>query len=213
MDNLFIIFVLSFLIGSIPTGVIIAKIKGVDLRKVGSGNIGATNVLRAMGKEAAILTLLGDMGKGIFAVYLARVLMTSTDYQILNTFLIPYLTQPRQFLEGIVGIIAILGHNYSLFLKFKGGKGVATSLGVLFALSPQAALITITIWLFTLARSGYSSLSSLVSFGVLPLVIFIVDRSNEKILIAFAIAILIIIRHISNIKRLVAGTENKVFKK
>ncbi len=214
MENLLIVCILSFIIGSIPIGMIIAKIKGVDLRKIGSGNIGATNVLRAIGKESALITLFGDIAKGAIAVLLARHLLSNLNVQITHFGgLETYITKPQLLIEGLVGLLAILGHNYSIFLRFKGGKGVATSLGVLLVISPQAALITITIWLFTLARSGYSSLASMVSFGTLPVVIFIVDRSNEKILIAAIIAILIFIRHIPNIKRLLAGTENRAFKK
>ncbi len=214
METLIILFLLSFLVGSIPTGIILAKTKGIDLRKIGSGNIGATNVLRAMGKEAAMITLLGDIAKGIIPVYIARHILSGIDIQTVHFAGIDaYITKPHILIEGVVGLFAILGHNYSLFLKFKGGKGVATSLGVLIAISPQAALIAITIWLFTLARSGYSSLSSLLSFGLLPLIIFVVDRSTEKIIIGAIIAILIFIRHIPNIKRLINGTENRVFKK
>lgn len=214
MENLFVLLILSFFIGSIPTGMIVAKIKGINLRKIGSGNIGATNVLRAMGKEAAIIALAGDIAKGIIPVIIARHLLSNMDIQTTHFAGIDaYITKPLILVEGIAGLFAILGHNYSLFLRFKGGKGVATSLGVSIAISPHVALIVITIWLFTLARSGYSSLSSLVSFGFLPLAIFIVERSNEKLIIATVMAILIFLRHIPNIKRLINGTENRVFKK
>lgn len=214
MEKLIVLFLLSFLIGSIPTGAIIARIKGVNLRNIGSGNIGATNVLRALGKEAAIITLIGDISKGIIPVFLARYLLSNIDIQTTHFAGIDaYITTPQILIEGVVGLFAILGHNYSVFLKFKGGKGVATSLGVILAISPHVAVITATIWMFTLARSGYSSLSALVSFGLLPLSIYIADRSNEKIIIVAVIAILIFIRHIPNIKRLINGTESRVFKK
>lgn len=214
MDNLIFLFILSFFIGSIPTGAIIAKIKGVNLRNIGSGNIGATNVLRAMGKEAAIITLVGDIAKGIIPVFITRHLLSGIDIQTTHFAGIDaYITKPQILIEGVAGLFAILGHNYSVFLKFKGGKGVATSFGVILAVSPHVAVITATIWMFTLARSGYSSLSALLSFGLLPLSIFIADRSNEKIIITAIIAILIFIRHIPNIKRLINGTESRVFKK
>lgn len=214
MENLIFLFILSFLIGSIPTGMIVAKTKGINLREIGSGNIGATNVLRAMGKEAAIITLLGDIAKGIIPVIIARHLLSNMDIQTTHFAGIDaYITKPLILVEGIAGLFAILGHNYSIFLRFKGGKGVATSLGVILAVSPHVAVITVTFWLFTLARSGYSSLSSLISFSVLPLAIFIVDRSNEKLIIAAVIALLIFLRHIPNIKRLINGTENRIFKK
>ncbi len=153
---------LAFLIGSIPTGLLIAKTKGIDLRKVGSGNIGATNVLRAVGKEAALFTLLGDIAKGVAPVAIGKFLGFGV------------------FDAGILGISAILGHNFSLFLKFKGGKGVATSIGVLLAFSPHVALLTITLWLLTARWTRYSSLSALVAFGLLPLSIYMLDYSKEK---------------------------------
>lgn len=193
LEILFII--ASFLIGSIPTGLLIAKSKGVDLRKIGSGNIGATNVLRALGKEAALLTLFGDMLKGILPVAIGNLFGFGIFY------------------TGILGISSILGHNFSIFLKFKGGKGVATSIGVLMAYSPYVALFTITIWLLTAKKTKYSSLSALVAFGLLPLSIYIIDYSKEKIIIAVIITVLIFLSHISNIKRLLQGTESKIGQK
>lgn len=184
--------ILSFLIGSIPTGLLIAKTKGIDLRKVGSGNIGATNVLRAVGKETALFTLLGDIAKGAVPVAIGKFFGWGI------------------FDAGILGLSAILGHNFSLFLKFKGGKGVATSIGVLLAFSPHVALLTITLWLLTARWTRYSSLSALVSFGLLPLSIYIIDYSKEKMIIAVAITVLIFIRHAANIKRLIQGTESKI---
>lgn len=214
METLIILIFFAFLIGSVPTGAIIARLKGVDLRKVGSGNIGATNVLRALGKEAALITLLGDIAKGAIPVFIARYFLSDADIRLTHfAGLDALITKPRILLEGIVGLFAILGHNFSIFLRFKGGKGVATSLGVILAMSPHVAIITVTIWMFTLARSGYSSLSALVSFGLLPLTIYIADRSTEKIIIAAVIGCLIFIRHIPNIKRLINGTESKIFKK
>ncbi|GER93240.1 acyl-phosphate glycerol 3-phosphate acyltransferase [hot springs metagenome] len=185
----------SFLIGSIPTGLLIAKTKGIDIRKVGSGNIGATNVLRSLGKEAALLTLVGDIAKGVIPVAIAKALALDT----LNT--------------GIFGIATILGHNFSVFLKFKGGKGVATSIGVLLAFSPHVALLTITIWFLTARWTRYSSLSALIAFGLLPLSFYMLDYSKEKLIIAVIIAFLIFIRHIANIKRLIQGTESKIGEK
>lgn len=187
--------IISFIIGSIPTGLLIAKAKGIDLRKVGSGNIGATNVLRAVGKEAALFTLLGDIVKGVVPVAIGK----SFGFGVFDA--------------GILGISAILGHNFSLFLKFKGGKGVATSIGVLLAFSPHAALFTITLWLLTARWTRYSSLSALIAFGLLPLSIYMLDYSKEKMIIAIAITVLIFIRHMANIKRLIQGTESKIGEK
>ncbi len=183
---------MSFLIGSIPTGLLIAKTRGIDLRKTGSGNIGATNVLRTVGKKEALLTLIGDILKGTLPVAVGKTIGLDT------------------FNTGMLGICAILGHNFSLFLKFKGGKGVATSIGVLLAFSPHVALLTITIWILTAKRTRYSSLSALIAFGLLPLSIYLMDYSKEKMIISIAITILIFIRHTSNIKRLIQGKESKI---
>jgi glycerol-3-phosphate acyltransferase PlsY len=186
---------ISFLIGSIPIGLLIARSKGVDLRKVGSGNIGATNVMRAVGKEAALLTLLGDMAKGAIAVGIAKLLSLGTIY------------------EGLLGLSAILGHNFSIFLIFRGGKGVATSIGVLFVFSPYVALFTIIVWLLTAKWTRYSSLSALLSFGLLPLSIYMIDYSREKMIIGIVITVLIFLRHTANIKRIIQGTETKTGEK
>lgn len=205
---LIILLFISFLIGSIPTGLLIAKTKGIDLRKVGSGNIGATNVLRAVGKEAAILTLIGDVAKGAISVGVAKL-----SIQLgLDLYDLAFLNKEILF-EGLMGITSVLGHNFSVFLRFKGGKGVATSLGFLLVYSPYVALFTIMLWLLTAKWSRYSSLGALISFGLLPLSFYILDYSKEKIIISVIISILIYIRHISNIKRLISGNESKIGEK
>lgn len=168
-----------------------ARIKGVNLKKAGSGNIGATNVLRTTGKGPALLTLIGDSLKGVCAVLIARYF----DVGVL--------------FEGLVGLFAVLGHNFSLFLKFRGGKGVATSLGVLTIYSPQTGLFTIIIWLMTVLITRYSSLGALVSFGLLPLSsLFLGER--EKMPVFLILTVLIFIRHRENIHRIIKGTESKV---
>lgn len=184
----------AFLIGSIPTGLIIARGMGIDLKKKGSGNIGATNVLRTTGKWPAFFTLCGDMLKGAAAVMLARYF----DAGVLN--------------EGVIGIASVLGHNFSLFLKFKGGKGVATSLGVLSIYSPLAALFTVFLWLGTVFITKYSSLGALISFGFLPVSMILFD-TREKLPVALIITIMMFIRHRENISRLARGTELKVGRK
>ncbi|MGO9611940.1 MAG: glycerol-3-phosphate 1-O-acyltransferase PlsY [Dissulfurispiraceae bacterium] len=211
-----VLIVISFVIGSIPTGLLIAKSRGINLRKIGSGNIGTTNVLRAMGKEAALITLAGDMAKGVIPVMIARHFFQHSGFQIVDfgvERLNSLMSDQQSVINGLAGIFAILGHNFSIFLKFKGGKGVATSLGVALAISPYAALLTATIWLLTFRRTGYSSLSALVSFGLLPLSVYLTDNSREKILTAIIIAILIFIRHKSNINRLLHGTEQRMSSK
>lgn len=182
----------AFILGSIPFGIIIAKVMGIDLKKIGSGNIGATNVLRALGKCPAALTLLGDILKGTAAVAIGRYLSVGPAY------------------EGIIGLSAILGHNFSLFLGFKGGKGVATSIGVLLIYSPQVAIFTLIIWVMVVLMTRYSSLGAIVAFGLLPVNVFLVDYSEMKLIISAVITLLILLRHIGNIERLIRGTERKI---
>lgn len=184
----------AFILGSIPIGLIIAKSRGIDLKKAGSGNIGATNVLRTTGKLSAILTLSGDIFKGIIAVLTARYFEVSIFY------------------EGIIGVFSILGHNFSVFLRFKGGKGVATSIGVLYIFSPQTALFTIIIWMMSVLITKYSSLGALIAFGILPFSIIFFD-TKEKFPIALFIVIILFVSHKDNISRLLKGTELKVGKK
>ena len=184
----------AFLIGSVPTGILIARSRGIDLKQKGSGNIGATNVLRTTGKWPAFFTLSGDFLKGAASVLLARHFGAGVLF------------------EGIIGIFSILGHNFSIFMKFKGGKGVATSLGVLSIYSPQTALFTVLLWLLTVLISKYSSLGALVSFGFLPVIMILFD-TEEKFPIALTMTLMMFIRHRENISRLAKGTEPKVSKK
>ncbi|MGE5894051.1 MAG: glycerol-3-phosphate 1-O-acyltransferase PlsY [bacterium] len=182
----------AFLLGSVPVGLVIAKLKGVDIRKTGSGNIGATNVLRSIGKKEAGATLLGDIAKGAIPVLLAQSIFGSD----LRT--------------GVVGLAAVAGHVFSVFLRFRGAKGVATSLGVLAVYAPRAGLITIALWLVTFAISRISSLSAIVAFLLLPFTTWLVESEQEKAIVTLLIAALIIIRHKDNIKRLVKGEESRV---
>ena len=181
----------AFIIGSVPTGILIARSRGIDLKQKGSGNIGATNVLRTAGKWPALITLSGDTLKGAAAVVLARHFGAGVLF------------------EGIIGIFSILGHNFSIFMKFKGGKGVATSLGVLSIYAPQTALFTLILWLLTVLITKYSSLGALVSFGFLPVIMILFD-TGEKFPIALTITLMMFIRHRENISRLIKGTEPKV---
>jgi len=198
----------AFIIGSVPTGSVIAAIKGVDLRKVGSGNIGATNVMRAMGKGAALLTLAGDTAKGAIPVLAVRYFFRDTGIQFSSLVSLPFqISDAHLALEGVVGLAAILGHTFSIFLRFRGGKGVATGLGVAFVLSPYGAMMAATVWLMTFRFSGYSSLSGLVAFASFPLCVYVIDYSIEKIVIGILAAVLIFYTHRDNIRRLITGKE------
>jgi glycerol-3-phosphate acyltransferase PlsY len=191
MLRISLLIICAFIMGSIPVGMLVARAKGVDLKKVGSGNIGATNVMRSLGKGPAALTLIGDMLKGTLAVALGRYFGLGIFY------------------EGIIGLSAILGHNFSVFLGFRGGKGVATSLGVFILYSPRTALITFVLWIAVVITTKYSSLGALISFGLLPLNIILFD-SKEKLPVALLVTLLVLIRHTDNIQRLMKGTERKI---
>ena len=182
---------LAYLLGSVPFGVVLAKLRRVDLCQHGSGNIGATNVHRTLGKTAGILTLLGDCGKGYLAVWIAGQLLEA------------------QWAVALAGLMAFLGHVFSIFLKFKGGKGVATGLGVFLYLIPWAGLISIGVFAITLAFTQYVSISSLLAAISIPWVGIYVQAPGPSIYVATAAAIITAIRHRENIQRLVHGTETK----
>jgi glycerol-3-phosphate acyltransferase PlsY len=177
-------------LGSIPTGLLIARWqKGVDIRQYGSGNIGMTNVLRAVGKGAAVLTLVGDLAKGLFPVLLARVWLTSP------------------WAIGLVALAAVVGHLYPLFAGFHGGKGVATTLGVFIPLLPGPLLLACVVWAVCLAFRRQVSLGSLVAAVALPIAALLWGSPAPYTLCALLAAVLIWYRHRENIERLLAGTE------
>ena len=185
-----LILTISYLLGSIPFGLLVARWWAkVDVRQHGSGNIGMTNVLRTTGWFCALITLIGDMGKGIAAVLLARYFGFD-----------PTLTL-------VAGIFAVIGHNWPIFLGFKGGKGVATIAGVLVAYQPIAAAILVAIWLGVLLIWKYISLASIVVAFCLPIVLIGLRAQAIEVVLAVVVATLTIVRHRSNIERLRQGTE------
>ncbi len=191
-----IFIVLAYLIGSIPVGVILGKMKGVDPRKTGSGNIGATNVMRAGGKALGIITLLGDAAKGFIPTVAA--ILSGLDPLII----------------AIVGLAAFLGHIFPVFLKFKGGKGVATGLGVYIAIRPLVVLGAFIIFLLVFIVWRYISLASMIGAIIVPVALHLVHAPCEYVIMASVVAIIVLIRHKENISRLISGTENKLsFKK
>jgi acyl phosphate:glycerol-3-phosphate acyltransferase len=180
----------GYVMGSIPTGVLVARWhKGIDIRQHGSGNIGMTNVLRAVGKNAAAFTLLGDVLKGLVPVMLALAWSTSP------------------WIIGLVGLVAIVGHMYPLFVGFHGGKGVATTLGVFIPLLPGPLLLAFVVWAACVALRRQVSLGSLAAAAALPLAALLWGSSAAYVLYALAAAVLIWYRHHENIHRLLAGTE------
>lgn len=196
--NYFLPIVFAYLFGSIPTGYILARFRGINIREVGSGNIGATNVTRALGKGMGAVTLLGDALKGVVPIFLAKKLFMAGG--------------ENQLILLITGLSAILGHVYSIFLKFKGGKGVATALGVLLTIMPGVALITILLWLIVFAIFRISSLSALTSFALMPLSGFYFYRTEPLFFLTILIPLFIFYTHRENIARLIRG-EEKSFKK
>lgn len=190
--RIFMIF-LGYLSGSVPFGMIIAKMMGAgDIRQKGSGNIGATNVLRTTGKLGGAMTLLFDALKGAVPVLIAKSLWGLDVWTL------------------AIALAAIIGHNYTVFLKFRGGKGVATSMGVIFSLWPYIGLITIGIWIGSMFLWKYSSLAALISFGFFPVITAIGERHILFIIFSLIISSLLYFRHIENIRRLVAGKEGKI---
>ena len=195
---------LAYLLGAVPNGFLIAKAKGIDIRKVGSGNIGATNAFRILGKTAGAAVLLADGLKGFAAcAWLCDVLL-------------PWLNVPRPDIELhriVAGVAVVLGHNYTCWLYFKGGKGIATSAGVLVALMPTALLIILGVWIVVFALSRYVSLASILASAALPFAGWLVGESRTIITVTAGLAALAIYKHKANIKRLLNGTENRIGRK
>ena len=199
----------GYLLGSIPFGLVLTRMCGLgDIRKIGSGNIGATNVLRTGRKDLALLTVILDAAKAGIAAFIAEKTVNSSDMVIFDLY-----TQENLVAGLIAGTFGILGHNFPIWLKFKGGKGVASTLGFLLATAPQVALLALITWLVVAIISRYSSLSALTAAVLTPIYAFFL---TEPIYCIFytAIACLVIYRHHANIKRLFLGQESKIsFKK
>ena len=181
----------AYLLGSVPTGLLLARSMGVNIRETGSGNIGATNVYRTIGRKLGILTLVGDCLKGLIPVLIAK-----------------WLGLPEIWIAA-VGVAAFLGHVYTVFLGFKGGKGVATALGVFLGTSPLSVLFGVIVFALVLYRWRYVSLASITAAAVIPVPVWIVGASPELTAMALVIAAIVILKHHENISRLRAGTESK----
>ena len=182
---------LGYLLGSVPFGIVMARLLGLgDLRQIGSGNIGATNVLRTGNKPAALLTLLGDAGKGAAAVLIARALFADDAAQV-------------------AGFAAFLGHCFPIFLGFKGGKGVATWLGTMLALAWPVGLAACATWLVVALLFRISSLAALAAAALSPIWAILLGLTSYAVL-SIALALLIFIRHRANIERLIAGDEPRI---
>ncbi len=189
----------SYLTGAIPFGLLVGRLAGVDIRASGSGNIGATNVARLLGKKFGIITLVLDCLKGFLPIFLAsKFLPEGPAYQI--TLL-------------LCGVLAVVGHMFPVYLGFKGGKGVATGLGVFLYLSPIAIAISCLVFVTTVALSGFVSAGSLLASGLFPLWLWLLGESVASVVTGVIIAALIWIKHNENIGRLIRGQEKSWKKK
>jgi glycerol-3-phosphate acyltransferase PlsY len=184
---------LIYLVAAVPTGVVLTRLMGLeDVRTRGSGNIGATNVYRVAGKLPGILTLLGDILKGFLPLLAVKYWLAPTPLQL-----------------GVAGVVAIVGHCYPVYLRFKGGKGVATALGIFLVLDPQALVGGGLVFLAAVALTRYISLGSVLAAIAVPLFTLLFGRPLPMVLSACVIAALIVWRHRDNLQRLLKGTENR----
>lgn len=190
-----VLVIFGYLLGAIPIGYVVGRAFGVDVRQVGSGNIGTANVLRAAGKWAAVLTLLGDMFKGFFPVVLATVLVES------------------EWLHAAVALAAIAGHCWPVFLRFKGGKAVATGAGTSIGLAPIVGLGLFAFWWAVVLVSRYTSLGAIAVMVVSPLAFALTGQPLPYVLYTVAGGALVLYRHRENARALVKGTERKVGQK
>ena len=191
--TLIILMVAAYLIGAIPTGVILTRLVGSeDIRNAGSGNIGATNVYRVAGRKLGIITLVGDCLKGVIPVLLAQQLFSLSEMGI-----------------ALIALSAFSGHCYPIYLGFKGGKGVATALGIILVISPLSILSVLLVFVLVLWKWRYISLASITAAATVPLLVQLYEGSVTLFVATLLIAALIIWKHSANIERLRSGTENK----
>ncbi len=184
---------IGYFAGAVPFGLVFSKMAGIDVRTEGSKNIGATNVSRVLGKKLGFLTLVCDCLKGFLPMYLAA-------------FFLPE-TETRELVVAASGVMAVIGHMFPVYLGFKGGKGVATGLGVFLFLSPIAILISLVVFVAAVVFSGFVSVGSLLASGLIPLWLWLLGSSKTTIVAATVVAVLIWIKHQANIRRLIQGNE------
>ena len=208
MVTLAMLLIGSYLLGSIPFGYLAGRFKGIDIRQVGSGNVGATNVVRVLGKGYGYFVFAVDFLKGFVAVTISMLVASGHPSEW---------NSPEIF--GILAaMFSVLGHSYPVWLKFKGGKGVATSAGALLALAPVATLIGVAIWIIVFWQTRYVSLASITAAVVLPVIILLVSSHHENngkplVYSSAFVAAVIIWRHRSNLSRLIHGTESRFTRK
>ncbi len=195
----YLLVIVGYLIGSIPFGLVLGKCLGIDVRAGGSGNIGATNVNRLLGKKMGAMTLLADAGKAVLPMMAAAKLLAGEP--------------SAEFWVAATGGAAFLGHLYPLYLKFKGGKGVATALGIFFYVQPLAVALCIVVFVVVVRIWGYVSLGSLAASALMALMVFLLEGLDHKTYLAILVAVLIWFKHTENIRRLLNHQENSIKKK
>ena len=198
----FLTIIASYLLGSVPAGYLAGRMAKIDIRQTGSGNIGATNVVRVLGKAYGYPVFAFDFLKGLVAVSMSIFFSRTNEFGI-----------SVESLGIIGGVCAVIGHSYPVWLRFKGGKGVATSLGVIFGLAPIAAVIVVILWVCVFAITRYVSIASIAAAVALPAATFFLLRSNVILYFTIALMLIVIWRHRSNISRLMKGAEPRFERK
>lgn len=194
-----VLLITSYLLGAIPFGLVIGKMVGVDVRQQGSRNIGATNVNRLLGKKLGFITLICDVLKGLLPMVMASAMLTQGEN--------------RELIICSCGIFAVFGHMFPVYLRFKGGKGVATGLGVFLFLSPTVILVSLVVFIAAVSFSGFVSAGSLLASGLVPLWLWLFGANKMEIGTALVVAVLIWLKHHENISRLIRGEEKSWKKK
>ena len=196
------IFIFGYFLGSIPFGLILTKISGLgDIRKIGSGNIGATNVLRTGNKKIALFTLLLDGGKGVLAIYLITIILPKVFDNNFNMI---------ELYKCTVAISAVVGHCFPIWLRFKGGKGVATGFGVILSLNLNIGIVALLIWVLIAKVFKISSMSALIAYFLIPVLMFYYETKIIYFLSSFLISLVCFVQHRENIKRLINRSEPKI---
>jgi glycerol-3-phosphate acyltransferase PlsY len=205
-----IVAVVAYLLGSIPFGYLLVRtFRGQDIRLSGSGNIGATNVARSGAKGLGIATLILDALKGVLAVYLAAVIVGS-KYPLCLPHLEIYFCVYALPFQSMAALFAVIGHVFPVWLRFKGGKGVATALGVFCVLFPKAILISLPIFIVVVALTRYVSLGSILGAIAFPVAAYFIEKPDHlSLALTSAVALIVVAKHHQNISRLFSGTENR----
>lgn len=213
-----IVAIAAYLLGSVPTGFLVARARGIDIRAAGSGNIGATNAMRVLGKPAGIFVLLMDALKGYVACAWLPPLIFNWLAPHYSGLFVDFKIQPVELqvrFHVVAGIFAVLGHNYTCWLKFKGGKGIATSAGVYLALAPLPLLIAMVVFILALLATRYVSVGSISAAVALTAAVWMLTPHNVLLgIVTTVLGVLAIYKHKGNLQRLAAGTESRLqFKK